>query len=128
MSNGPCQANIAPSRRNETPTAPMSGAKRDLRRRGRKTTRSIPTFRNPRMSIVNSMTSSRIRITPSVKLLSFPTPNSPHKASEIKPPRVRRSPCAKLISSMIPNTIVYPMARSAQIEPSVIPITVVLTK
>ena len=49
-------------------------------------------------------------------------PNAPTKVSAKNDPSVHKSPCAKLISSIIPYTMVYPMAINAIIIPFETPV------
>ena len=59
---------------------------------------------------------SRPQVRPRALVVS-PSPNTPHRPTDVKEPIMNTSPCAKLISSMIPYTSVYPIAISAQIAP-----------
>src|SRR5262245_32886139 len=68
-------------------------------------------------------TKTRGRIVTSCQPVSvLLTPSSANHDSEMKRPSMKTSPWAKLISSMMPYTIVYPRAISANTAPRVRPL------
>jgi hypothetical protein len=69
-----------------------------------------------------SRASGRPTTSPSVDVAS-PNPIADQKLTPVIEPIMNTSPWAKLISSMIPYTSVYPIAMSAQIAPFEMPRT-----
>ncbi len=90
---------------NDTPMAVMRGASRVDRRSGRYATRSMATLRAAVVSIVRTKTSGS-RVTSCQPVSVFVTPSSVNQAREMKRPSMKTSPWAKLMSSMMPYTIV----------------------
>src|SRR4051812_6543255 len=105
---------------NENPTAVIRGASLGALRSGRYATRAILTLRHPQQIIARVRVSSRpeTRANPPVAIVRPSAPKSAYDANE---PIMNRSPWAKLISSMMPYTSVYPSAINAQMAPLEIP-------
>ena len=70
------------------------------------------TLMPPIISITTGNTSSRVTNSVSENVFSL-TVKKPRIAEPMTALRVKMSPCAKLISSMMPYTIVYPRATRA---------------
>ena len=90
-------------RMNDTPIAVMSGATRGAWRSGRYTRRSMLTFRNPMIGIVNASaarTKKMSGMTWSTGPVCPKTP--PMRTTDRNAPSMKISPWAKLMSSMIP--------------------------
>ena len=85
---------------NDTPMAEMSGASRGAFRRRRYAIRSASMFRTPQKTIA-----ARIAAMSASHGVSAAPPSRPRAARTVSAtnvPSMNRSPCEKLISSMIP--------------------------
>jgi len=83
------------------PIAVISGAKRGAFRRGRYATRSIVTFTAPMISMVIGNTRRSASTLPNWKVFSL-VEKKVISAAPTYAASVKTSPCAKLISSMMP--------------------------
>ena len=86
----------------DIPIAVIRGATLGAWRSGRYATRSIVTLIAPQMAIVARKTRRSGRMMAAVPALLSSAPTIGSRKSEMNPPSVNRSPCAKLISSMMP--------------------------
>ena len=105
MVAAPRQRYMAPSTMNDIPIAVISGARRGALRSGRYATRSMVTLIPPMISITAGKTSSSAITLVSVSESPL-TAKKPSSAEPMNALSVKMSPCAKLISSMMPYTIV----------------------
>src|SRR5204863_9806275 len=81
----------------------------------------MPTLSAAVVSIVRRKTSGST-VTSCQPVSGVVTPRSVNQASEMKRPSMKTSPWAKLMSSMMPYTIVYPSAINAKTAPRVRPL------
>ncbi len=92
---------IAPSSSEDMPIAVIRGARRGAWRSGLYATRSIAMLTSAQKSIVITNRPRSGRMMPAPDELGV-SPSNGIMASEKKAPSVNTSPCAKLISSMMP--------------------------
>ena len=97
-----------------------SSASLGLPRNGRYATRSMVQFNAPQKiaALISNVITAAVPPMPDHASM----PNAPTNVSAKNDPSVHKSPCAKLISSIIPYTMVYPMAISAMIMPLETPV------
>ena len=88
-------------RMNENPTAVIRGASLGALRSGRYPTRSISTFSEPQTSIDTTSVSNSPSTSPRGPV-ARPSPIEAQNPAAVIEPIMNTSPCAKLISSMIP--------------------------
>jgi hypothetical protein len=112
---------------NEKPTAVIRGASLGALRNGRYATRSIITLSVPDAIIATTRMRRRPGTSPNVPVATV-NPSVPYRPAATNEPIMKTSPWAKLISSMIPYTSVYPTATSAQIAPFESPSTRLLPR
>jgi hypothetical protein len=87
---------------NDMPTAVIRGASLGAPRNGRYATRSIITLRLPLVSIATSSDASRPMTSPTIAVCSVSPITPQNQAAVTSEPIMKTSPCAKLISSMMP--------------------------